>query len=920
MSAPAADGRIPIRLEPIPGESFDGWLDAYAQRLRTSTVALGQALGVAPTLLRARAAKLALAHPAPDHETIAARACGLDPARIEALWVGLQRYDHLLTRRLGPAMLARATRPLAWSRYCPSCLTEHAGRWMAAWRLPWYLACPTHLTMLTSTCPGCDGQQRDRPARAAYVDDVTTVCCRPTGDSLGRGDNRCRQPLTGSSPGQPAVPELIALQAELLPILQPDLSGPEADRLVDRLVDVLTVATHVGLDLQALTHDRRDATRAMAGPLVEAQRVLADPDGERLRALASGDSGDGPPKLPVPWKTASPALTAVLLRHRDARLRPTDRLRFRSMTGAGRRPEGRDPSARLSFLPLALWPDWAIRLRPPTIDSNNFRITTAAALCLPGATATLRQVAGHWPASPSRLNLTRLGRLIAQDAHGTAILGALCALTDEVDRDGAPIDYARRRALASHIPLLDPKDWTAMCRAGHTPTGHEFKLHNARLWLWETLTGGMAQQAPASLRPPTPTDLPRYQTFALQLPGQTIRGLLDHARGLLDDNGCPDEPLTWSPAGDAISTATLPGSDPNMVSPERARALLARGLAPGDAATQLGVTLEHLRNTIRTHVPDGSTQPPSDLPPRARLAAAVTPQQLRQQIEDGTTLRALAARYDVARDTMRKELVAHNIPIPPHGGRSRYHLEAGWLRQQYLVKQRTMPDIAAETGATPATIARLIQKHGIPARGRGAPSHQASLTAGDGYPHPLATAVMRPGGTERVRRFQVYARTRSLNVAAKHLSVHQCTLTTQLAALETACAGTLLNRLSRDQQAQRLTALGRTLLDQADRHLGPHPDAPPDLPRPLATVLAAHWGPKMLTTFAEAATFATINDAAHAAGVHATSLQRTIRNLERSVGEPVLHDHRASARIGLTPIAHKLLRQHDRHWDLTTTT
>lgn len=185
---------------------------------------------------------------------------------------------------------------------------------------------------------------------------------------------------------------------------------------------------------------------------------------------------------------------------------------------------------------------------------------------------------------------------------------------------------------------------------------------------------------------------------------------------------------------------------------------------------------------------------------------------------------------------------------------------------------------------------------------------------------PLASAVLRPGGAERVRRFQVYARTRSLNAAAKCLGVHSATLTTQLAALEAACAGALLKRLTRDQHAQQLTPLGRTLLHQAEEHLGPHPDAPADLPQPLAAVHAAHWGHKMLVAFAAAATFPTINDAAWATGVHTTSLQRTIRSLETAVGEAVVHDHRASAPLLLTPIARRLLRQRERHGEVSELT
>lgn len=909
MNASSVSGRIPIRLEPIAGECFDGWLDAYAQRLNVSTVQLGEALDVSPELLRLRCAKLARADRAPDPDRVASRACGIDPGKVAATWQGLARYHRLIDQRAGSGALSRATRPMTWSRFCPGCLRESDGRWLVAWRLPWYLACATHGTMLANACPACDGPQRDRTPRAAYAQALMTACSHPRDAIRGRRDNRCRHDLTAHPTPDAAPIELLELQADLGIVVDPAVSDDDAAALVERLVDVLAVATHVGLDLGAIDGHRHNAADVLASPLSEARRALAEPTGPRMGAIANSDARGTPHPLPGSWREASPHLATVLLEHRDPRLRTMDRLRYRSITPYARRPEGIDPAARLSAIPLALWPDWAIRLRPATVEATNFRISAAAALCVPGATVTLSEIAESWSATQVTANLTRLGRLIAADPHGDAILRALCTLTDELDRHGAPIDYERRRRLASEIELLDARSWTAMARAGATPTGQAFKLRAARLWIWETVTGGLPEQAPGSLRPMTPTELPRYQRFALELPAPTVQRLVDHARDLLDTHGCRDEPVIWSPRGAGIATETLPGPDPDTVDPRDAHALLAKRIAPGDVAAQLGITLDHLRYLARRHPSDNPRRPQgSCVPARARFAAVVTPKQLRQQIEDGATITGLAERYGVQRSTVRAELVAQDIAIPP-SHRPRHQIDRDWLREQYLVKQLTTEEIAAATGASPSTIVRLLHEYAIPARGRGTPSHQQSLTAGDAYPEPLASALLRPGGSQRVRRFQVYARTRSLTAAAKHLGVHQSTLTTQLAALEKACAGPLLQRLTRDQRPQRITALGQTLLDQAEQYLGPHPDAPRDLPDPLASVLAAHWGDKMLATFTGVAAFPTLTNAGHALNIHRSSLLRTIRNVERAVGEPVLTDHGATVPLRPTSIGRRLLRQ-----------
>jgi DNA-binding transcriptional LysR family regulator len=85
--------------------------------------------------------------------------------------------------------------------------------------------------------------------------------------------------------------------------------------------------------------------------------------------------------------------------------------------------------------------------------------------------------------------------------------------------------------------------------------------------------------------------------------------------------------------------------------------------------------------------------------------------------------------------------------------------------------------------------------------------------------------------------------------------------------------------------------------------------APPDLPEPLAYVLAAHWGEQILATFTAAAAFPTRKDAGDTLNVHRSSLLRTIRNVETAVGEPVLTDHARTAPLRLTRTGRRLLQQ-----------
>ncbi|MGH2917658.1 MAG: LysR family transcriptional regulator [Solirubrobacteraceae bacterium] len=715
--------------------------------------------------------------------------------------------------------------------------------------------------------------------------------------------------LTTDIQSESAPPGLIAFQAEFETVLDPALTDSAAGKLVDRLIDVLVVASHLGLDRHIIDRARSNTTSLHANPLADAHDLLLEPTGSRLRELANADDKSRPPALPRSWRAASPALTSVLLQHRDQRLSGSDRLRYRSMTGAGRCPEGTDMTVRLRAIPTALWPDWAIRLRPIGIDPNNFRISAAAALCLPGAIEAPDEITGQWPRTRRAINLWRLGRLVCDDPHGTAILGAVCALTDALDRRGAPIDYTRRRVLVDQIELLDADKWVAMCLAGGMSCGRDTRLRYARLSLWETLTGGIAEQAPPAMYTNAREDYVRYDQFILGLSRNTAQLLTQHARSLLDAHGCEDEPLTWSPPCTAISTHDLPGPDPDALDPQRAHALLASGMTPGDAAEQLGITLPHLRYVVRTHPIDEPSAPRSGKRARTRLAARATPEELRQLIDSGSTLTALANRFEVSRETVHRHLVAHEIAVPLRGRRRRHEFDRDWLDDQYRVRRRTVKDISAETGATASTIRRLLRQHAIPVRPRGL----QALTAGDGFPQPLANAVVGQGGIDRVRRFQVYARTRSLQIASKRLGVFASTLTTQLAALEWACGGRLLERLTRDQQPQHLTLLGQELLRQADLHLGPNPQAPSDAPKLVAAVLATHGGTRILAKFTTAATSPTLADAAATLHVQTGSLRNTIRNIEAALRGPVLADHRGSVPLHLTPLGRRLLAEARKH-------
>lgn len=278
-------------------------------------------------------------------------------------------------------------------------------------------------------------------------------------------------------------------------------------------------------------------------------------------------------------------------------------------------------------------------------------------------------------------------------------------------------------------------------------------------------------------------------------------------------------------------------------------------------------------------------------------------------MEERRTLRSLAAEYGVGRKYLADRLRLEGILVPPARRRPVHIVDPEWLRVEYLDSRRTLPDIAAEVGTTAPNIARIARAHGIPLRGRGGPSHADSLAVPAGWPEPLASAVLGQGGKDRVRRFQVYARFRSLNQAATHLMVNQSVLTTQLSRLETACRGKLMVRSPRSQANQRLTDLGHRLLAQADEHLGTHSDAPLPLPEPFASAISSFWGVKRVLCFVVAARSTTLAVASSVLGTDRYTLDRSIRGLEKAVGGMLLQRSSPSQPHALTALGQMLLSQ-----------
>lgn len=916
MSVPAAVRSLPIRLAPTVGESLDSWLFAYAIRLETPLADFAAATGLGEGFLRQPARSIALGSNLPDvHQ--AAEATGVEPEAVTRMWSPLARYSRVVRARFAGSSLRDVAFPLAWSRFCPPCLAVTGDRWQVSWRLPWHTNCPVHRVLLLDVCPACGAKQRFRPLPGVAISlGPAGRCTGVLPGARGRRPMLCGHDLSAAptSGGDQAAGSL-HLRGALGPALDPDASDSALANAVDILANVSVIAAHLGGDHSAAVRGFGRSAE-LAGSLTHAWALFLRADDVELADLVAPDMAGGTGVMPPSWRLAGSSLTTRIMRLRDASMRPTDRLRWRSTT-TPRRP-GTDGSgqatARARCCPEAMWPDWTIRLMPNSgVSAASFRAVAAAALRLPGSTAPLADLlAGTCHDGLGR----EVSRVLARSGDGvqtSAVLRAITSLAGGLDAYGSPIDYERRRRLVSSSELLSGRDWDRICAHAGTPTGQDRKLSNARLWLYEALTGGPLQSAPPAIRPDD-HGVGAYHQFALRLPPLAADLLERHGADILANLDI-DEPLTWSPPREWVNDHGLPGPEPDDIDPIQVNRLLQARVAPAVVATRLGISLEHLRHVVRRHQPEVRPRASGTFRNRSTLPAELTPERLRQLVVDeGQSLRHLASEFGVDRKSIASALERESIPIGP-SGRKPMAVDGDWLRAQYFDQGRPLPELARELGTTPTSVARAAKAHGIVLRGRGGASHARNLAPPSPVlPLPLALALAGDGGLERVRRYQVLARCRSLCQAATEISCDQPTLHAQLRRLERGC-GALIVRSTRSHQPQRLTRLGRALLEQADEHLGRPSPVQEDVPEPLAAALAAFRGEGRVRRFLEVAEADSIAQAARLLGAHKTTLSKQILRLEVACGGLLLHRRTAPDKPhSLTELGQLLVQQAAEHF------
>jgi hypothetical protein len=744
---------LPIRVPPLPGEALDSWLEATAARLDMPLRAVIGPLGLA----RVRAAGNKKIKPpewvvclqAEEAEHLAT-VTGVGAAGLHAMT--LRPFDgqaiqlNLATR----SVEAQALWGRRGSRFCPDCLADSGGRWQIRWRLGWSFACLAHRRLLADTCPRCHRVARLKMPSLTLVP-APGRCGLPQLGAVRRLHTpRCDYPLTDTPTIRLSADSPI-LQAQQL--INDLLTDPTAcQRLLPIYPREQATSRQFFIDLKALAakvvaraHDtdltpfapielvaelrryvtaRAGRTRigfaappstAVIAPAVTAaihmlragdfttaeERTRTLVTAANSRPLTSGNSDN--------WgRLISPTLRAIIASPAVRRQAAGGRISHRASPDGVALPAAQHAAtARAPHLPAAIWPWWALRLIPPTAHTPR-TTRKALSLCLlrVGTRITKTNAANLLqPGAASESAIAYLLHLLDRSEHGEHVIAVLTMLADTLDSHGSPIDYARRRAVfGARRDFITRRQWQRIIGPNTPDPGW---LH-AQRWLFEQLTGSLAESAPAPLTL-TRADLVAYQDFRARLLPAEAEALHQTAARLLTQHDI-DEPVTWHPAPppELINELRLPGPHPDSVTPQQIHHLvLTENLFPHQIAKRLSTSTEHVRYLQDAHPVDWNSIP----------VPAVTRTQAQQwkdwYVTRGWTLNDIIIQAQSSDRIVRRALTDAGVTIRPP--RFRHLHLADKVINRRLAGERTLT-IARTLGVPQITVERILLRNGIQPR------------------------------------------------------------------------------------------------------------------------------------------------------------------------------------------------------------
>jgi hypothetical protein len=815
---------LPIRVDPVAGESIQSWLRMLAHRNEVTWTQIVQAVGLHGRSGDGRRTRWS--QRLHEHEIAAlAHATDVDTPVLQAMTLAVFDGTGITTGRRPRNPDYGALHGLrSRSRYCPRCLDDSGGRWQLRWYLGYTFVCPKHQLVLADTCPGCGYPPHPRQPTAQSIpqplqcehrvrrDDRSTSC----GTDLRNGHDH--DALTATPPmlhAQRVIDAVIDEKQALFGVygttpVPASVALDDVRALATRMQRPLTGIGDVAggsPTIACLTSADAPATSGSAFrtavAITAAVGVLCAPDvsqaGQRLRPLIAATRAAGRTASATSMITSrrptSNTLIQVQLHGMAPWLSPTDLLRYR--VALHPRVPYR-PAATLArsvhALPALLWPSIALRLCSTGVDLRAAQAALSVSVALVGSRETLAPIANLLGNATTARAVSHIWALMRESSSWDAIQRAVIRLADDLHEHDIPIDYQRRRCL-NYTDLLPDTRWNYLCRTTDSPAGRPAALAIARTALFTRISGCAADQAPWFQ--PNARCRSQLARFTQRTTPLLRRELDDVAAEFLAGHRI-DEPLVWAPSSTLLADLDLPGADPDTIDVDRMHRLLTH------PAATIAATARRLQSTadMVQYLADLNPCPPSPNVPRGRQLRRIpglNPAEMTRLHHDHN-LADLARRHDMSRQTLNR--IAVTLGVDPHPqGRTRIpRRDRDWLARHYEREHRTIPEIAQMAGVSATTVTRWMRHYGITVRPRGTGSHRsvgAAHRAARTQPALLQPALRDPCGWERLRRFATAMQHPTLTAAARALNTSEPVLSQQFWRLEAELGSSLYHRAER---------------------------------------------------------------------------------------------------------------------------
>lgn len=520
------------------------------------------------------------------------------------------------------------------TRYCPDCLRERPGVFLAGWRLNWTFACVLHQRVLLDACPECLLPLSESTGRSRYMWDPN-LC----GANIGGGlpVTRCGANLTQAW-DESRLPEhsfVLLVQTQIAQAIRhgdndglfhtlrgnasalrasgeldliASLSGlPEQD-----LAGLIEAEKRVG----ATAPNNAYATAALVTAAFMLTRANDASIGPRIRRVTfsrppapaprgAGHGPGSPRELLARWGQPDGVMREKILAAHDQDFTTSQRLVYGSALSSVRKiaeptaVESGRPFVQSQQVPELLWTEWAAPLDVGGAATEwALRSALSAALRTVDKGERLPEYIDRTRASDARSedrvrHLTRLLRpkMIGSPEDADRLVRAITELAMLLSARPSPINYARRTQLPWDR-ILPKTHWVDICDAAAHNPGGEVRLRNAQRYLFKRAT----QASPRTLPPGLAIgrhkqDAAEYSSFRAAVTLELQQGLDAYLLGILRSSGI-EEPSVWAPSRALARTTTL-GRELDDIDWLRLHRLRAEGCTESRLAKELNRNVRH---------------------------------------------------------------------------------------------------------------------------------------------------------------------------------------------------------------------------------------------------------------------------------------------------------------------------------------